>query len=301
MNLRNLDLNLLVVFDALYEERNVTAAAERLDLSQPAMSNALARLRRLMGDTLFVRTSEGMFPTPRAQELAGPVRQALANIQSAIQQERAFVPARAQRTFTIAATDYAEFVLLPKLMEHLASVAPHIDLDVVSVGAEIPKTELESGRVDLALGRFREIPRGIQAARLFEERFVCVVRVPHPVVRQHLSLKQFTTLSHVLVSARGAGPGVVDEALVQHGLQRRVALWVPHFLVIPIVVAQSDLIATLSERVARFFAPFLSLRVLTPPVQLSSYPVVQVWHERVQQDPAHHWLRELLLSISKQV
>jgi DNA-binding transcriptional LysR family regulator len=301
MNLYNFELNLLVAFDALLEERSVTDAAERLGLSQPAMSNALARLRRLIGDPLFVRTSEGMAPTPRAQEIAEPIRQALNHIQHALQQQRAFTPAAAERTFTLATTDYAELVLLPRLMEKLAMDAPGVNLTVVAVGSAVPKAGLESGRIDVALGRFREVPPGVRAQTLFHERFVCVVRTDHPDVGKQLTLKQFTTLPHVLVSTQGTSPGVVDEALARQGLQRRVALWAPHFLIIPIVVAQTNLIATLSERVARFFAEFLPLRILTAPVRLSPYPVSQLWHERTHHDPAQQWLRGLLAELGESV
>jgi DNA-binding transcriptional LysR family regulator len=301
MNLYNFDLNLLVAFDALLEERSVTDAAERLGLSQPAMSNALARLRRVVGDPLFVRTSEGMAPTPRAQEIAEPIRQALNHIQQALQQQRAFIPAAAERTFTIATTDYAELVLLPRLMEKLATDAPGVNLTVVAVGSEVPMAELESGRIDAALGRFREVPAGVHAQTLFRERLVCVVRTEHPDVGKQLTLKQLTTLPHVLVSTQGASPGVVDEVLARQGLRRRVVLWAPHFLIIPIVVAQTNLIATLPERVARFFAQFLPLRILAVPIRLSPYPVLQLWHERTHHDPAQQWLRGLLAELGKSV
>ena len=301
MNLYDIDLNLLVAFEALIEEGSVTAAAERIGLSQPAMSNVLARLRKLFGDPLLVRTPEGMAPTPRAQELAEPIHLALSAIQQALQPQAQFIPARSQHTFTLATTDYAELVLLPRLMERLATEAPGANLNVRPVGARVPKVELESGRVDFALGLFREVPPGVHAQTLFHERFVCLVQADHPDVRKKLSLKQFVTLQHVRLSSRGAVPGLVDEALASHGLQRRVALWVPHFLIIPIVVAQTQLIATLSERVARFFAHLLPVRVLSPPVDLPPYTLTQVWHERTHHDPAHEWLRGVLTELGKGV
>lgn len=180
-------------------------------------------------------------------------------------------------------------------------MGPSINLNVVPVSADIPKAELESGHIDLALGPFSHVPPGLHEQALFQERFVSFVRAGHPEVGKQLSLKQFTLLPHVLLSTRGATPGRVDEALAKHGLRRRVALWVPHFLVIPLVVAQTNLIATLSERVVRYFAKLLRLRVLTPPVKLSSYTVSQVWHERMHHDPAHQWLRRVLGELGKVV
>jgi DNA-binding transcriptional LysR family regulator len=262
MHLHDIDLNLLVALDALLTERNVTEAADRIGLSQSAMSHALGRLRKLIGDPLLVRTPEGMVPTPRAQALAEPVRQILTQVRRTLQEPLIFEPASARQTFTLAATDYAELLLLPRLMERLATMAPGISLNVLPLGEGVPKAVLESGRLDLALGPFREKPSELHHQTLFHERFVCVVRADHPSVGKQLSLKKFLALSHVLISPRGTVAGVVDHALAAQGLQRHVALSIPHFLVAPLVVAQTDLIVTLAERVARFFAAHLPLRLL---------------------------------------
>ncbi len=299
MNLYTIDLNLLVVFDALMTERSVTAAAAKVGLSQPAMSNALSRLRVVFDDALLVRTSIGMVPTPRAHELIGPVRQALQHIQDALQPQAPFVPAQAQQTFTLAATDYAELVLLPYLMQYLATAAPGVNINVIPIGPTFPKVGLENGSIDLLLGPFPDVASGLHTQKLFDERFMCLVRADHPHVGDTLSLKQFLTLSHVLVSARGPEPGRVDRALAAQGLQRRVALWVPHFLIIPLVVSQTNLIATLSERVVHFFASLLSLRVLPPPVRLAGYSMHLVWHERLNGDAAAQWLRGVIEELSR--
>ncbi len=301
MNLYAIDLNLLVVFDALMTEGSVTAAAARIGLSQPAMSNALARLRTLVDDPLLVRQPGGMVPTPRARDLIVPVRQALSLIQAGLQEPTPFVPSEAQQTFTIAATDYTELVFLPRLMQRLAVEAPGVNISVTTIGTTFPKAELEGGQVDLLLGPFPEVPAGLYAQTLFEERFVCLVRADHPEVGDTLGLDQFLALPHVLLSDRGAQPGLVDEALAAEGHRRRVALWVPHFLVIPLVVAQTDMIATLSERVVRFFATSLPLRILPLPVQLAGYGVTQVWHERLHYDAAHRWLRGLMRELGRDI
>jgi DNA-binding transcriptional LysR family regulator len=301
MHLRDVDLNLLVAFDALLLERNVTEAAERIGLSQPAMSHALGRLRKLLGDPLLVRTPQGMAPTPRAQALAGPIRQILTQVRQTLKELPAFDPASARQTFTLAATDYAELLLLPRLMERLAIMAPGISLNVLPLGEGMPKVELESGRLDLALGPFRETLSELHHQTLFHERFVCVVRADHPSVGKQLSLKKFLALSHVLISHRGTVAGVVDLALAAQGLQRHVALATPHFLIAPLVVAQTNLILTLAERVARFFAAHLPLRLLEPPVKLSGFDTPQIWHERMHHDPAHQWLRGVLAELGQVV
>jgi DNA-binding transcriptional LysR family regulator len=301
MNLYSIDLHLLVVFDALMAEKSVTAAAARIGLSQPAMSNALRRLRDLFNDPLLVRTTSGMRPTARAAALAAPIRQALLQVQSTLQPPQPFVPARSHQTFTVAATDYAELVFLPRLMQRLATEAPGINLSILPVGADVPRAALETGRVDAVLGPFTEAPPDVHVQRLFAEHFVCLVRTQHPEVREHLTLEQFIALPQVLISARGATPGRVDDALAQQGLPRRVALWVPHFLVVPVVVAQTNLLATLSRRVVQFFVPYLPLRVLPLPLPLPGYDVTLMWHECTHDDPAQQWFRHLLAEVGHEV
>jgi DNA-binding transcriptional LysR family regulator len=301
MHLPDIDLNLLVALDALLVERSVTEAAQRIGRSQPAMSHALGRLRKLLSDPLLVRTPQGMVPTPRAQALAGPLRQILAQVHRTLQEPPAFDPASARHTFTLAATDYAELLLLPRLMERLAAVAPGLSLNVLPLGEGVPKAALESGQLDLVLGPFRDIPSELHQQILFHERFVCVVRTDHPTVGKELSLRKFLALSHVLISPRGTVAGVVDHALSAQSLQRHVALSIPHFLIAPFVVAQTDLIVTLAERVAQGFAAHLPLRLLKPPVELPGFAIPQVWHERLHYDPAHQWLRRVLTELGQVV
>lgn len=302
MNLYHIDLNLLVVFDALMAEGNVSMAAARIGLSQPAMSNALGRLRKLVDDPLFVRTPMGMIPTPRARALVGPVRQALAQIAGALQEDGAFMPQHARHTFTLAATDDSELVLLPRLVERLAHEAPDIHLHILPMAnAEIPQAGLAAGHVDLVLGAADELAPALHTQALFEERFVCLVRADHPEVGDTLTLEQFTTLPHVHIAGRSAMPDRLDEALAQHGLQRRVALRVPHFLAVPLIVAHTHLIATLAERVGRLVAPWLKLRVVELPIHLTPYTVRQVWHERTHYDAAHQWLRRMVATLARRV
>jgi len=295
-----IDLNLLVILDALLEERSVTRAADRVGMTQPAMSHALGRLRKLFDDPLLLRTPRGMVPTARAEALIEPVRRALGELERAVFHRPAFDPLVERRSFSIGAADYAETVLLPPLLEQIGKKAPGIDLMVRVFRAEDMEEDLESGQLDLAITVLQdnEQPAVVQK-RLFQERFVCVVRKDHPNVGEALTLEEYVSLSHALISPRGRKGGYVERELAKLGLSRRVALTVPHFLVAPMVVAQSDLVLTLPERLAKIFASMLPLRVVDPPLPVPGFNVSQVWHERQQHDPAHVWLRGLIMEVSR--
>jgi DNA-binding transcriptional LysR family regulator len=297
---RQIDLNLLVALDALLAEGNVTRAAERLGLSQPAMSHALNRLRALLDDPILVRTPRGMVPTPRAEELAPAIRVALDDIDRALRGSPPFDPSTSTRCFTIAAVDHGELVILPPLLARIAAEAPGIDLLVRPLRLDEIEEELESGAVDLAFGvlypgdnfaTFRQ--------RLFHESFVCLVRADHPKVGETLSIEEFVALDHALVGPRGRPGGFVDSELTKRGLSRRVALMVPHFLVAPMILAKSDLILTAPGRIARAFAAILPLRIVPTPFELKGFDVSQLWHERQNHDPAHAWLRGLIVEVCR--
>lgn len=299
MNLRSVDLNLLVALDALVAERSVTRAGRRLGLSQPAASNALRRLRQTLDDPVLVRTSRGMVPTPRALGLIGPVRKLLAELDAALSMEKAFDPARAEHVFRVAAVDHAWVALLPHLARLLAEQAPGVRLDFCAFSESIDD-DLESGTVDAAIlvGTANGRGAGFRRAELYDDHFDCLVRRHHPRVGRRLTLKRYLELGHVLASPRSRRGGLVDRALQKRGLVRRVHVIVPHFVAAPFVVAQTDLIATLPRGVARPFAAMLDLRVFPPPMAFEGGPWYLVWHERTLHDPAHAWLREQVLSVS---
>ncbi|MBI5517358.1 MAG: LysR family transcriptional regulator [Deltaproteobacteria bacterium] len=294
--MHSLDLNLLRVLDALLAERHVTRAAGRLGLSQPATSHALARLRAAFGDRLFVRTPQGLRPTARASELAGPLRAALATLEHAVEGGPGFDPRAARRTFQLLSNDYGSFVVVPALYEGVRRAAPGVDLWVRGVRDD-PCEQLANGEADALVGPRPLVTAraGIHARRLFVERFVCMVREGHPRVRDALDLDTWVSLPHLLVAPRGSPGGVVDEVLGGLGLARRVALAVPHFLAAPPVVAGSDLVLTVGERVARAFAKTLPVRLFEPPVALPGFEVTLAWHARNHDDPAQQWLRAKVL------
>lgn len=300
MNLQTIDLNLLLVFEALMDERNVTRAAKRIGLSQPAMSNALARLRRTFDDPVLVRTPDGMLPTPRAQALIVPVRAALAQLRGALEERPVFDPAASQRTFHLLANDYVELLLLPQVSAALQKQAQEVKLHVYRPRNLFhPPTAIDlADSFDLALGFFPDaltLESGIRSAVLWEEQNVCIARAGHPVIRGGITLQQYVAAQHVAVFYKAQGAGLIDTLLEQQGMARRVALLVPHFVSAPFVVTTSDLIATIPERLAKQFAE-LPLQVLPVPLEMPPFRLTMLWHERFDQDAAHTWLRELLVT-----
>jgi DNA-binding transcriptional LysR family regulator len=291
----SLDLNLLRALDALLHERHVTRAAARLGVTQSAMSHALARLREVVGDPLLVRTSAGMAPTPRAEALAPAIRRALADVADALAGGAAFDPATARARFVIATSDYGGLAVLPALSALLAAAAPFVDVRLRTVPEPI-SLALADPDIDVVIAPLRpaDVTAGMHARRLFDERFVCVVRASHPIAGKRLTLKRFVEAGHVLIAPREREGGFVDDALARLGHARRVAVMVPHFLVAPHVVAATDLILTLARRIADRLAPSLGLAVLAPPPELGleGFTIHALWHERTHADPARRWLRD---------
>jgi DNA-binding transcriptional LysR family regulator len=301
MNIENFDLNLLLALDALLQEKHVTRAAARVGLSQPAMSNALARLRELLEDPLLVRTPRGMVPTPRAQRLEGPVREALQAVGRAITNAEAFAPETCRASFDLMTSDAIGMLMLPQLGARLRAAAPGMALRVHASLEDEPWASLEGGRMHLVVGVYDAPGSGIHVQPLYEEQFVCLMRSDHPRARQRLSLEQYVELPHIrITTARtGPGPSVVDRALEERGLTRRIAMTLPHFLVAPYIVAQSDHVIMFPSRLADYFASFLPLRVVEPPLPLPGYTISLYWHERMHHEPACRWLREQVLAVSR--
>lgn len=297
-NIVGLEVSLLLALDALLRERQVTRAAQRLGLTQSAMSHALRRLRELFGDPLFVRTPRGVLPTPRAAQLAEPLARVLAELERLTARPAAFDPATLTRRMALLTSEYVDVVLLPQLLAQLLHKAPRLDLEVRGTAFEL-EGALEEGRVDVALGIFPQLSPRVMQQRLFEDRFVCLLRTGHPAARGRLSLSRYAALSHVQIAPRGAPGGPVDEALGKRGLQRRVAVRIGSFLSALQLVARSDLLLTAPERLVRALLGTLPLRVLEPPLELPRFAIYQVWHERRQEDPAHAWLRSVLAEIAR--
>jgi DNA-binding transcriptional LysR family regulator len=297
MDLNDLDLNLLNVFDAVLREKSVTRAGQRVGLSQPAMSNALARLRKLFGDPLFVRTPGGMNPTPCAQRLADPVRQALDLLALTLREQVGFDPATSNRTFRFHMSDISEVVFLPTLLERLKREAPGVRLEVAQYPVDRIRESLETGKIDIALGFMPEVGGDIAQRRLFRDRYVCLAREDHPVIRESLSAAQFRAVRHVLIASSGTGHEVVARMLAEQGLGDNIALRVPHFMVLPMILARTDLVCTVPWQLAQAFRAAGRFRAHEVPLAIPEFDVRLLWHQRFEQDPGNRWLREQLLDL----
>lgn len=296
MNISSVNLNLLLAFEALLEECNVSRAARRIGLSQPAMSNALARLRQMFGDALFTRTARGVTATARALELAAPVRAGLSHLRSALAARPEFDAGASTRSFRLAMTDYAELTLAAPLLQRLAASAPSVQMVVRRVERIFvpPETELRAGRFDLAIGFFPEAnaldPR-TRAQDLFEEENVCILRRGHPLLRRRLTLRTFAAAAHIGVFYRDDTVGLVDNILAGHGLRRRLQATTPHFLMVPFAVAASDVIGVVPAGLAARFRKTLPIEIRKMPLLLPPFRMRMVWDEHSSDDPGHRWLR----------
>ena len=288
-----LDLNLLVTFEALLAERNVSHAAARLGLSQPAVSAQLARLRDMFGDRLFVPAHRGVVPTLRALELQEPLRAALDEVRGVVRGGRKFDPNRDALTVKIAASDYVQCAVLAPFAVALRRRASAIRIAALPLDGRVVDRQAELGDIDVAVMTRATAPAALRHRPLFDERYVFVARPRHPLVRRSLDLKTFLALDHIVVSPRGGGfRGPTDEALAALGHRRRVVLSVSNFLVVPEIVARSDLVALLPERIARVSGH--PLRVLKPPIAVEGFSESMVWHERTHQHAGHRWIRDAL-------
>ncbi|MFJ5383162.1 LysR family transcriptional regulator [Cupriavidus sp. CER94] len=301
MNLSRIDLNLLVAFEALYQTRSVTLAGKRLNRAQPSVSNALTRLRALFGDDLFVRTHAGMQPTELAHTLMPGISSALDHVRQAVGQSVAFDPAMpAGRSFTIAATDYADIVLLPHLIGRLRRQAPDIDLRIMALERAAIYEQLDQGVVDVAIGGHLTAPKRMVRTRLYEEDFVCIASRSHPQLAAHgqrksIDLATYLQLPHALFAPGDTGSrrGVIDARLDKLGLQRRVAATFSHIVALPLAVAHSDLVATVARRVAhRLASPDVQICEVPEALADTAFDIELIHNRRTQADAAAVWLRQ---------
>jgi len=291
-----MDMKLLAVFDEIYKTRSVSRAGENLGLAQTSVSLALGRLRRQFNDPLFVRTAGGMVPTPHATTLLQPLRQALELLRVATQQQVVFDPGSSLRTFHIAMTDISHLEFLPSLINKIAGLAPEVHIKVLRITAETPKL-LESGDADLAVGFMPELEAGFYQQKLFDQGFACVVRRDHPRIGQRLTENLFRREKHVDITAPGTGHDLVEHGLARVGFKRNVTLSLPTLPGVGNLLAHTDLVATVPERIAQMLVRIAHVKALPPPFKFPVFSIKQHWHERYQQDPANKWLRSMVADL----
>ncbi|MEG3129793.1 LysR family transcriptional regulator [Pantoea cypripedii] len=295
MNIGSLDLNLLLTLDVLLAELNVTRAAQRLNLTQPSVSAQLARLRSIFDDPLLLPGPRGMLPTARAEALREPLRLALESLQRAVAPPDDFDPAKANLTWRIAATDYMSSAIILPAINRLRVAAPDCRVAVFGLNPPMVAQQLEKAELDLIFHTGDHAPETLHQRKLFSERYMLAGRRGHPRLHPGLTIDEFCQLEHLIVSPDGGGfSAVTDSALARLGRSRPVVLSVPHFLFMLEVLASSDLVAVLPERLVRSST---SLQVIEPPIDVPGFDILMMWHERVQRDPAHQWLRQQMLAV----
>jgi DNA-binding transcriptional LysR family regulator len=294
MELKDLDLNLLLVFNQLLAKRRVALVAETLGMTQPGVSNALKRLRVLLGDELFLRTSRGMEPTPYAARLAEPIGYALSTIYQSLNEVSTFDPLTSTRKFKLGMTDIGEIYFLPKLMETLAQHAPGVTVSTIRNTAVNLQDEMESGHIDLAIGLLPQLKSGYFQRCLFKQRYVCMFRNGHALDKPDLTVAQFEQADHVVVVSGGTGHGIVDQSIERLGVKRNVRLTVPHFVAVGHILSTSNLVATVPERFAmKCVAPF-GLKYVDHPMALPEVGINVLWHAKFNREPANQWMRSLI-------
>ncbi len=297
MNIASIDLNLLRVFDAIVRHGNLTVAGESIGLSQPAMSNALGRLRALFDDVLFVRSGHGMKPTEYAMALAVPIREALDLLDRSLRIQARFDPAKSDRCFHICTTDIGEIVFLPNLLKRLQEIAPSVALKCGQYGTREIREMLASGDLDLALGYMPELSTGIYQRLLFDEHYVCMVRKHHPRIRGALTRAAFFRERHAIVASPGTGHAALREQLSGYEEKCRTILEMHHFASVPLIIANTDLVVTVPSRLGTLYEALLPVRLLAPPIEMPSFKIKQFWHERNHHDPASIWLRGVIAEL----
>lgn len=299
VNLSSVDFNLLKVLDALLVERNVTRAGQRLGRSQPAVSNALQRLRRLLGDDLLVRGANGLVLTPRAEALRGPLRDAIALVESCLAGESRFDPAHAVGVFRISTPDRLSIAVMPPLFARLRRFAPNMALQLLTADRQQALDLLDKDQTDLALGWFDEKPGHLAAEFLMDERPYCVVRRNHPILKRRGALDMTRVLSfpHLIVSATGQRRAIFDDFLQRHGLRREALVAVTNFTAVPHLLSSSDMIGVFTELAANVFASSFGLAKRPVPLDVGNISTTMVWQARNDKDQRHAWLRSEIKAV----
>jgi len=296
---RAIDLNLLPLLVTIYEQGSVTAAAQRLGMSQSAVSTSLAKLRQKYGDPLFHRAGHGVQPTARMRGLIDPLREALSRVDGTFDSEAVFNPRTTEQTFTFAMTDLGEMVFMPKILRRLRQLAPRAAVRSVAASAAQIERGLETGEIDLAVGYFPDLrEKSFLEKHLFFHHFVCLLRVSHPITATTLSMLQFRSLEHAVVYGAGRTYEIFERFLRSKKIHRRVVLETPHFMSIPFIISQSDLVVTVPHAVGMFVkSVHMNIRIAQPPMRTPRIDLKMHWHRNFQRDPKNRWLREAVAGL----
>lgn len=292
--LKDLDLNLLVVFQQMYLARHVSQVARNLGVSQPTVSNALARLRTTFGDALFVRTAQGMQPTPYAQRISEPIAHALSGLTAALNQQEQFDPGSSERRFVIAMTDVGEIHFMPTLVAHCSEVAPGVGISSVRANAVNWQEHMETGQIDLAIGAFTDIAESLFHRRLFSQQYLTMFRHGHRFEGRKIGMKEFLTAQHLFVTSRESPYDQINARLEKAGVARSVNFQVPHFTAVPYIVSSTDMVVTVPARLAQQACGPFGLSTVVPPLRLPALHTSVFWHRRYNQDSGNQWLRGVI-------
>ncbi len=295
LNDGGLDLASLRILQSLFETRNTTRTAEHLNISQPAVSRALSKLRAALGDQIMVRGSAGMVLTDRALEIQSRLAMAIARFEEFLLRP-VFDPRNSERTFRITTTDYGAIAILPKLVAALGAKAPNIACEVLPFSSDAFR-QLAEGQTDLVFYSDDEVPLPLKSRKLYRENYSCLVRRDHPVLKQKMDIDSFVSMKHALVSILGGRTGVVDDAFLKLGKQRKISIWLPYFATAATIVAKTDLVLTVPTRVANELVQLGKLTRFEPPLKLIGFDYRMLWHDRSHEDAGHKWLRDLLTNI----
>jgi DNA-binding transcriptional LysR family regulator len=299
MELKEVDLNLLVVFNELLTERRVSKAATKLGLSQPAVSNILNRLRKLLGDELFMRTSRGMEPTPYALQLAEPIAYALSTIHGALNERTMFDPATSTRRFTLGLSDIGEVIFLPRLIERLDALAPHVSISTLHSRREDLAEAMEAGSVDIGMGTLSQLPAGFFQRRLFQQRYVCMFRKGHPLDKGSITREEYSAAQHLVVLPPGSAHAQVSDSIERRGIKRNVRLSVPNYTPVGHILGagSNELVATVPESyAARCVEPF-GLSYVAHPFHVPQIGVNLFWHAKFHRESGNRWLRQVVVEL----
>jgi DNA-binding transcriptional LysR family regulator len=296
---RTFDLNLLPVLLAIHEHGSVSLAAQHLGMSQSAVSTALSKLRLKYSDPLFHRVGHGMKPTVRARALVGPLRDAMSQVSTTFSSDARFEPRTTERTFTFAMSDVGEMVFMPKILQRVHQLAPRARLRAVAATAAQIERGLETGEIDLAVGYFPDLKeKSFLEKHLFYHYFVCLLRADHPIKSNTLSLAQFLSLDHAVVSGAGRTNEIFERFLKARKIHRRVVLETPHFMSIPHIIARTDLIVTVPHPVGIFVRDVhMNIRLAQPPMGMPKNDIKMHWHRNFQREPRNKWLREIVAGL----